>query len=187
MGMSKAITKSKLNLRQEKFCLEYIKDGNGSEAAIRAGYSKKTARNIAGNLLTRINIKKRIANLTQKYILKQGLVVEDVIKHMIRLTNYDISECFEEDGRLKHPKDWPEDIKHVAQGVEVVESSKGYGEDKEYYYTHKIKMPDRNKSLEMLGRYLKMFVEQVEHKGNINLTIRPASQDDGDNGKLLDE
>ena len=185
--MSKAITKTKLNLKQDRFCHEYAKDGNGKEAAIRAGYSKNTARNIAGNLLTKINIRERIAELYHKYTFAQGVTVEDMLKHFIRLTNYDISTIFEDDGRLKHPKDWPEDIKHIAQGVEVVESSKGYGEDKEYYYTHKIKMPDRTKAAELIGRYLKMFTDIVKHEYSVTVVFRPTTNADGGDGKLLQE
>lgn len=53
----------KLTDKQEMFCREYLLDLNATQAAIRAGYSEKTARNIAGNLLTKINIQMRISEL----------------------------------------------------------------------------------------------------------------------------
>jgi phage terminase small subunit len=55
-----------LNVQQEAFCLEYIVDLNGSKAAIRAGYSEKTARQIASQLLTKLNIQDRIAELKEE-------------------------------------------------------------------------------------------------------------------------
>ena len=185
--MSRAITKSKLTAKQELFCLEYAKDFNATRAAIAAGYSKNSAYVIGSQNLDKLNIQKRLADLVNKVFARKEIKIEDIVAHLVRLTNYDISEIFTEQGLLKHPKDWPEDIKHVAQGVEVVESSRGYGKDKEYYYTHKIKMPDRTKAAEMIGKYLRMFVETVEHRGEVKLIMRLASQDDGGNGKLLEE
>lgn len=50
----------KLTPKQEMFCTEYIIDFNGTQAAIRAGYSKKTANEQASRLLTKTWIKQRI-------------------------------------------------------------------------------------------------------------------------------
>lgn len=55
-----------LNEKQKRFCDEYIVDYNATQAAIRAGYSGKTARNIASNLLTKVHIQKYIAELTSE-------------------------------------------------------------------------------------------------------------------------
>ena len=52
--------KEPLNDQQEKFCREYLKDLNGTQAAIRAGYSKKTANAIACRLFTYVYIQKKI-------------------------------------------------------------------------------------------------------------------------------
>ena len=48
----------KLTGKQKKFADEYIISGNATEAAIKAGYSKKTARNIGAENLTKPNIQK---------------------------------------------------------------------------------------------------------------------------------
>lgn len=54
----------KLSAKQEKFCLEYIKSHNATEAAINADYSEKTARIQGSQLLTKLNIKNRIKELS---------------------------------------------------------------------------------------------------------------------------
>lgn len=56
----------KLTARQERFCREYIIDLNSAQAAIRAGYSEKTARNIGCENLTKPDIAHRIAQLSEK-------------------------------------------------------------------------------------------------------------------------
>ena len=55
-----------LNEKQKQFCEEYIIDLNGTQAAIRAGYSKKTARAIANELLTKLDIQEYICELKNK-------------------------------------------------------------------------------------------------------------------------
>jgi phage terminase small subunit len=52
----------KLTLKQEMFCREYLVDLNGTQAAIRAGYSEDTAKEIASQNLTKLNIKKKLMN-----------------------------------------------------------------------------------------------------------------------------
>ena len=52
-----------MNERQEVFCREYAACGNATTAAIKAGYSEKTARKIGSRLLTYVDIKKRIGEL----------------------------------------------------------------------------------------------------------------------------
>jgi phage terminase small subunit len=56
----------KLRQKQEKFVLEYFKTGNAASAAVMAGYSVKSVRSIASQLLTNINIKARLAELQEK-------------------------------------------------------------------------------------------------------------------------
>lgn len=71
---------SKLTIKQQKFADEYIISGNATEAAIRAGYSKKTARTIGAQNLTKLNIKsyidKRLEEIKQEKIADQQEVME---------------------------------------------------------------------------------------------------------------
>lgn len=54
---------NKLTAKQEKFCNEYLIDLNATQAAIRAGYSKKTANEIGNQNLVKLSISERIAEL----------------------------------------------------------------------------------------------------------------------------
>lgn len=64
-----------LNEMQERFCQEFISDWNGTQAAIRAGYSEKTASVQGSQLLTLLKIKKRINELSEPITAR---VVESV-------------------------------------------------------------------------------------------------------------
>jgi phage terminase small subunit len=59
--------------RQEKFCIEYLIDLNATQAAIRAGYSKKTAEALASRLLRNVNIRSRIKELQDK-VFEDGMM-----------------------------------------------------------------------------------------------------------------
>ncbi len=59
--------------RQEKFCVEYLIDLNATQAAIRAGYSKRTAEALASRLLRNVNIRGRIKELQDK-VFEDGMM-----------------------------------------------------------------------------------------------------------------
>ncbi len=69
----------KLTAKQERFCKEYITDFNGSQAAIRAGYSESTAKEIASENLTKPNIVARIEELKQPIEERLGITAEFVL------------------------------------------------------------------------------------------------------------
>lgn len=64
--------------KQEKFCAEYLIDLNGTQAAIRAGYSPKTADRIANQNLRKLEIKNRIQELRAKEFKKTIATAEEV-------------------------------------------------------------------------------------------------------------
>lgn len=73
-----------LNEKQKMFCNEYIIDFNGTQAAIRVGYSKKTANRIASENLSKLDIqeyiKELIDNRNKRTQITQDEVVADIIK-----------------------------------------------------------------------------------------------------------
>ena len=71
---------SNLTPKQEKFCLEYVKDLNGTQAAIRAGYSEKTARSTAAEYLAKPNIKERVQELKESSRGRAIITMDDIRK-----------------------------------------------------------------------------------------------------------
>jgi len=72
--------KRKLTSRQELFCREYIVDLNATQAAIRAGYSIRTARFIGSENLTKPNIVARIVELQQERLQRTEVTADNVLK-----------------------------------------------------------------------------------------------------------
>ena len=73
------------NKRHEKFCHEYIKDMNATQAAIRTGYSKKTANRIGSRLLSNVDIKSRVAELCDAYLDENIMTAKQVEYELTRI------------------------------------------------------------------------------------------------------
>ncbi|MFD1901752.1 terminase small subunit [Enterococcus termitis] len=81
-----------VNKRHERFCTEYIIDYNATQAAIRSGYSEKTARSQGQRLSTKVDIKKRIQEL-QEEIQQQNIVsAMDVEEFLSKVMNGELEE-----------------------------------------------------------------------------------------------
>jgi len=73
------------NAKYERFCQEYIVDNNGTQAAIRAGYSEKTARSQGQRLLTNVDIKNRLAYLQVELSEKSGITIKAQIERLEKI------------------------------------------------------------------------------------------------------
>lgn len=92
-----------LTPKQERFCLEYIKDLNGTQAAIRAGYSEATAQEQSSRLLSNVMIRDHIAEL-QKPIAEKAIVdAEYVLRGLKKIADTMTDNMIEiaEDGSTK--------------------------------------------------------------------------------------
>ncbi len=75
------------NDKQKRFCQEYSIDFNATQAAIRAGYSKKNAKVIAAQLLKKPEIKKYIKTLTKKTEDKLEISREHIAKNFLKIAD----------------------------------------------------------------------------------------------------
>ena len=153
---------SKLTNKQKLFVQEYLVDLNATQAAIRAGYSEKTANRTGAENLSKPVIQQEIQRAVEKQKERTQIRADKVLKELVKLGFSDIRGVFNEDGTLKRPEEWSDAVAAAVSSVEVVTKSLGEGEVE---YVHKIKLWDKNKPLEMIGKHLKMFTEKHEHSG----------------------
>ena len=81
--------KNKITDKQERFCQEYMIDLNATQAAIRAGYSEKTARSQGQRMLTFVDIQERVAELKAEMSELSTLTKEDLLEKLAKLTDAD--------------------------------------------------------------------------------------------------
>lgn len=157
-----------MNLKQARFVAEYLIDGNATQAAIRAGYSKKTAYSIGEENLRKPEIASAVAAGQAQQLEKAGITAERVLKEMGRLAFSDVSRLFNADGSLKALHQLTADDSACIAGLEVIIKNAEAG-DGHTDKVHKIKVWDKSKNLEMLGKYLGLFIDKVEHSGGITV------------------
>lgn len=155
---------------QDAFCREYLVDLHGQNAAIRAGYSEKSAKTQASTMLADPDIQARIADLNQERLARVQVESDTVLRELLRIATSDIGEAFDDSGRLKPLKEIPTDVRRAIQSIEVDELFDGFGQERTHVgYTKKLKFWDKNKALEMLGKHLKLFTEKLEVSGSLTL------------------
>ncbi len=84
------ITTQELTDRQARFCEEYLIDLNATQAAIRAGYSKKTAREQAAQNLSKLNIQEKIAELKAERAKRTEMTQDSVIQELAAVARAEV-------------------------------------------------------------------------------------------------
>lgn len=84
------ITTQELTDRQARFCEEYLIDLNATQAAIRAGYSEKTAREQAAQNLSKLNIQEKIAELKAERSKRTEITQDSVIQELAAVARAEI-------------------------------------------------------------------------------------------------
>lgn len=160
-----------LTPKQELFCREYLVDFNATQAAIRAGYSHKTAQPQSSRLLSNAIVSVKLSELTEKRMAEADVSVTRVLLEFRRIAMVDVGEAYDDLGNFKPLKDIPEDVRRCIAGIESEELWEGRGEDrKQVGVLKKVKFWDKKGSLDSLGKYLKMFVEKVELSADDSLS-----------------
>ena len=145
--------------KQKRFIEEYLIDLNATQAAIRAGYSPDTAKSIGSENLTKPDIKVRIAKAMAERSRRTGVNADRVVMELAKIAFVNASDVIDAETATLKPDAAPEDTAAI-QSVKV----KTFGEDG---LEREIKMADKLKALELLGKHLGMFKDKVELFGSL--------------------
>ncbi|EPU76702.1 terminase [Streptococcus agalactiae GB00115] len=141
---------SKLTLKQKRFADEYIISANATAAAIKAGYSKKTARSIGQENLTKPDIKAYIDERLEKLESEKIATQEEVLQYLTSIMRGDQQE---------------KTLISVGEfGQKIVDIDVG--------------AKDRIKAAELLGKRYRLFTDKVEMDVSSDITISVGEWDD---------
>jgi phage terminase small subunit len=157
-----------LNAKEKRFVLEYLKDLNQTQAAMRAGYTKNldSAANIASRLVRKVQVSAAIKLGMDERAKMVQVDSHFVISELKKIANVDLSQAYDDTGKLKAVDQMPEDVRRAIAGIETVEEFEGFGQERTWTgYTQKVKFWPKDKALELLARHLGMFKEKIEHSG----------------------
>lgn len=161
------------NQKHERFAQALALGKSADEAYVSAGY--KANRGNAATLKANQSILDRVSELTSKGAERAEIDVARVLKELVRLGTSDIRNAFTPDGRLMHPQAWSDDFAASVASIEVTTRTLGKDDNgnTEVEHVHKIKVWDKNSALEKIAKHLGMFIDRVEHSGNLNLVVSP--------------
>jgi len=157
----------KLTPKQQAFCEQYLVDLNATQAAIRAGYSPKTAQEQSSRLLSKAIVAEFIQQLMDARSKKTEVSSEVVLRELLSLATVDLSLAYDENGNLKQIHDIPPEVRKAIAGVETYYERVGKDEEgnPDLCTVKKLKFWDKTRALELLGRHLKLFTDRLESTG----------------------
>ncbi|MBV4366277.1 terminase small subunit [Erwinia phyllosphaerae] len=153
--------------KQEMFCREYLIDLNATQAAIRAGYSEKTANRTASQNMSKPDIRNRIAELKAQRNEQININATYVLRRLVEIDQMDVIDILNNDLSLKPVADWPASWRRYISGFDLAEMFEGHGDEREMVgILKKIKWPDKVRNLELLGKHVTVmaFKEQAAHE-----------------------
>ena len=172
---TKKIEYNKLSAKRQRFVDEYCIDFNGKQAAIRAGYSVRSANEQAARLLTNDNVKKALEEKKLEIAKESKLKTSDVIDELRKIAFSDITQVISfnnSKAKIKSSRKLSEDAKKTIASVSQTQTGLT------------VKLHDKVKALELLGKYFNIFTDRVEVEGcglglilNMNAPVQNKSKD----------
>ena len=166
MPKHKHLVKRGLTPKQQRFCEEYVKDMNGTQAAIRAMYSKKTAQEQSSRMLSKVMVQAEIAILAQEITSRNGITPERILNElaMLGFSRIDDYVEIEEGGAVRIKRfDQMDDNKIGAirkiKEDRVIRETPGKDKTDEVVIHDKLsfELHDKIRPLVKLGEYVKLF------------------------------
>lgn len=165
--------RDKLTAKQQRFIDEYLVDFNATQAAIRAGYSAKTARAAAARTLSNVSIRTEIARRQRDLQVRTEVSQDRVVRELARVAFADAASHVQV--RLREVP-CPDGTRARVPVVEVKPTAELTDDQRAAIASIKqgangieVKLWDKLKALELLGRHIGMFNDKLEIKGAIDI------------------
>lgn len=159
-----------LSNQQDLFCAEYANCHNATEAAEKAGYSKKTAYSQGNRLLKNAEIRSRVSEYEKAAYEAIGVTAEKVARELARIAFADATAYAQvedtEEGQMVRLTPTKELTADQRAAISCIKQGK-FGIEVQTY--------DKTKALELIGRYLSMFTDKTESKvdGVMKIELSP--------------
>ena len=164
-----------LNEKQRRFAVEYVKDLNATQAAIRAGYAAGSAKVTGSRLLSHANVRKLLEILLAERIERTQVDADWTLRRLVAEAEADLADLYDENMRLKPVHEWPEVWRQgLVQGVDVQQIGDGEGT------VTRVRLSDRVKRLELIGKHVDVSAFQERHVvtgedgGPVQFVIQPV-------------
>lgn len=157
---------------QQRFVDEYIIDLNATAAARRAGYSVRTAEQQGGRLLKNVWVAQAIHTALEARSKRTQIDADWVLRRLAGEAEADLADLYDDAGNLLPIREWPRVFRcGLVVGFETVHETEGSGEDRRRLLVRKVKLQDRSKTIELIGRHVDVqaWRDRVEQAITVSL------------------
>lgn len=166
-----------LNLKQQRFVEEYLADPNGTQAAIRAGYSPRSARQHAHRMLSNADISEAISEARAELAEKTGVNPELIMEEYRRIAFSDIRDVVTWEGRTVNVRPSEELAPDAARALSEISETETETAEGHIRRTRRVKLHDKLGALRDAAKMLGMFPrEGAGVNVNVNVDNRPAAR-----------
>lgn len=152
--------KAKLTEKQQLFVDEYLIDLNATQAAIRAGYSAKTADVQGSRMLGNVKVQQAIAEQMANRSRRTGINQDRVVLELAKIALVKMTDIVDSYGRIKETA--TEDDLACIESIKYKSSESDTGSSEE----REVKVASKLKALELLGKHLGMWNDKLD----VNIT-----------------
>jgi phage terminase small subunit len=157
---------AKMTKKQKIFCEEYLVDLNATQAAIRAGYSVDSAREIGNENMKKPIIRTYIEQKLAERSKRTGINADRVIQELAKIALLNITDVVNaDDATIKGTANRDDTAAILSVKVKTIPTQEGDIVERE------VKMNDKIKALELLGKHLGMFKDKLELSGELGVQI----------------
>lgn len=160
--------KGKLNPKQLRFCKEYVIDLNGTQAAIRAGYSPNTANEQSAQLLAKLSIKNEVGKLQKKIGDKLDITAEKVLAEFAKIGFSNIQDYINNGYSINEIKSINKDHAAAISSIQVDTYTDRDGNESE---SVKFKLHDKISALEKIARHIGFFERDNIQKPGVQAPV----------------
>jgi phage terminase small subunit len=154
-----------LNAKHQRFVDEYLVDLNATQAAIRAGYSAKTAGSQGFDLLKKPEVEAALAEAQAERSERTKIDADWVLTRLASEATADLADILDDAGSIRPVAEWPLIWRQgLVSGIDVTENTV---EGVKMGETVKLRLSDRIKRIELIGKHVdvRAFSERHEHTG----------------------
>lgn len=155
---------AKLTDKQQRFVDEYLIDLNATQAAIRAGYSAKTADQQGSRMLANVKVKQAVAEKQAQRSKRTGVNQDRVVLELAKVAFAKMTDIVDSKGKIKEDAS-PDDLACI-ESIKYKESDNEYGGSVE----REVKIASKLKALELLGKHLGMWSDKF------NVTVEKSEK-----------
>ena len=151
---------AKLTEKQQRFVEEYLIDLNATQAAIRAGYSAKTADQQGSRMLANVKVQQAISVAMAERSKRTGINQDRVVLELARIAFVKMTDLVDSHGRIKDNA--TDDDLACIESVKYKQAESETGSSVE----REVKISPKLKALELLGKHLGMWNDKID----VNIT-----------------